>query len=297
MATRIIASAALIAAMGSTAHADPTKIVVGIYAPSIEFGTAQARLAYVQGLAKAIEGATGIKTEAQSYANIGALRKDNVDLAIVDGQCQAASPGKLVATATIGGATTRPFALYASTSDMASLKGKTLAFVATGCNDTGFIDNAMLDSEVDAAFFGSRTGKNDLTAAISEVASYKAAHAVFAPIGSAKGLTKLFDTGPVPNPALVAPSKALSDATLDKVTAAVVGYGASGAIGGWARPQREIYTALAGQFGKRTKVGVLAAPEPVRLDARDVLVEPPTLKDTALVDLKSHFIRAGERMD
>ena len=32
----------------------PQKITIGIYAPTVEFGAAQARLAYVQGLAKAI---------------------------------------------------------------------------------------------------------------------------------------------------------------------------------------------------------------------------------------------------
>ncbi|MCX5744768.1 MAG: hypothetical protein NT062_19950 [Proteobacteria bacterium] len=288
----------VLAMLASSASADPAKLVVGIYVPSVEFGTAQARLAYVQGLAKAIEGATGIKTEAQSYANVAALRKDAVDLAILDGQCYAADPrGRLVATATIGGATTRAFALYASTPDMLSLKGKTLAFVSTGCNDAAFVDHAMLDSEVDGGFFGARTGKPDLTAAIAEVASYKAAHAVFAPVGTAKGLTKLFDAGLVPNPALVTPSGKLPEPLVDKIAAAVIGYGGGGAIGGWTRPSRDIYANLAARFARTSKAGVLANPEPVRLDARDVLLEPPTLRDTAVVELRHHFIRAGERME
>ena len=299
MATRtlIVAALAASASITSVAHADPTKLVVGIFTPSIEFGTAQARLAYAQGLAKAIEGATGVKTEAQSYANVAALRKDNVDLAILDGQCYAADlRGKLLATATINGATSRPFALYSSTADMMSLKGKILSYVATGCNDAGFIDNAMLDSEVDSGFFGSRTGKSDLTAAIAEVASYKQANAVFAPVGAGKTLTKLFDTGNVPNPAFVQTGK-LSDALSDKIASAVAGYGGGGAIGGWTKPSRDIYASLAGRFNHIGKAGILAAPDPVRLDARDVLVEPTTLKDTAVIELRHHFIRAGDRMD
>src|SRR5262249_43955879 len=162
-------------------------------APSVEFGTAQARLAYVQGLAKAIEQSTGIKTEAQSYASLPALRKDNVEFAIVDGACYATNLGwKLVANASIGGGTTRAWALFSSAGDtMQGLKGKKLAFVQTGCNDAGFIDNAMLESEVDATFFGGRAAEKDLTAAIADVTSYKTAQAVFAPIGSVKGLAKI----------------------------------------------------------------------------------------------------------
>ena len=49
-------SLGLVAALTGSARADePQKLVIGIYAPSVEFGTAQARLAYLQGLAKAIE--------------------------------------------------------------------------------------------------------------------------------------------------------------------------------------------------------------------------------------------------
>ena len=39
---------------------------------------------------------------------------------------------------------------------MQALRGKKLAFVATGCGDNAFIDNAMLESEVDATFFAAR---------------------------------------------------------------------------------------------------------------------------------------------
>ena len=294
MATK---SLLVVAALAGTASAD---ITVGIYAPSIEFGSAQARLAYVQGLAKAVEQATGQKTAAQSYASIGALRKDNVDFAIIDGQCLAASPaGKLLATATIGGATTRPWALFSSAGEsMQALKGKKLAFMATGCNDAGFIDNAMLESEVDPSFFAARTGKADLGAALAEVASYKSAQAVFAPVASAKGLAKVFDTGAVPNPGFVQLGDKVDAATADKVAGAVLGFGGSGAIGGWTKPAREIYTALGSRLGRLTKTGILANPEPVRIDARDVLIDPSTLKDSALVDLHHHFIRpSGDRLE
>lgn len=291
---------AIVLGSATTAGAQNKKLRVGIYAPSVEFGSATARLAYVQGLGKAIEQSTGLDVEAQSYASLATLKKENVDFAIVDGLCYATNLGwRLLANATIGGATSRPWALYASAPDMQSLKGKKLSFITTGCNDAGFIDNAMLDSEVDAAFFGARIGKPDLASAIAEVAATKTAQAVFAPVGTAKGLTKLFDTGNVPNPAFVDLSGGkLPAAVVDKVAAAVTGYGGAGAIGGWARPSRDVYGALAGQLGKVVKNGVLANPEPVRIDAKDVLLEPATIRETALVGVRHHFVRApGERLE
>jgi hypothetical protein len=302
MASRSLAILVVVAGIGATAAAQPApqKIRVGIYAPSVEFGTAQARLAYVQGLAKAIEQNTGIKTEAQSYASVAALKSDNVDYAIIDGPCYAVNLNwKLVANASIGGAVSRTWALYSSAGDtMQALKGKKLAFVATGCNDAGFVDNAMLESEVDAQFFGARNGEKDLTGAIAAVSSYKTAQAVFAPVGAVKGLAKLFDTGNVPNPAFVEVAGKLPAAIGDKVSAAVVGYGGSGAISGWTKPTREPFLSLSGRLGRVVKTGILANPEPVRLDAREVLVDPTTLKDAAFVAVRHHFVRPpGARME
>jgi len=36
----------------------------------------------------------------------------------------------------------------------------------------------------------------------------------------------------------------------------------------------------------------------VRVDAKDVLIDPPTLRDTAVVDVRHHFVRPpGERLE
>ncbi|HPH64658.1 MAG TPA: hypothetical protein PLF40_02895 [Kofleriaceae bacterium] len=299
-----LVSVAVLAALPTVAHAQPTtaaptKITIGIFAPSVEFDRAQARLAYAQGLAKAIESNTGIKTEAQSYASLAALKKDDVDFAIVDGLCVATNPGwKLLANAQIGGGSARPWALFSGAGgDMQGLKGKKLAYVQMGCNDGAFVDNAMLNSEVDANFFSARVGKGDLTAAVAEVASYKGAQAVFAPIGAQKGLTRVFETGMVPNPGFVALSSKVPAAIADKVGAAVVGYGGGGAIASWASPSRAPFSALDGQLRKNTKLPTFAAPDPVRFDSKDVLLDLATLKDTALTDVRQHFSRPTGRME
>jgi hypothetical protein len=281
----------------SQAGGTPDRLTVGIYAPSVEFATAQARLAYIQGLAKAIESNTGIKTEGQSFASLSALKQASVDFAVIDGQCYAANGAfKLIATAQIGGETTRLWGLFASTgTDMQSLRGKKLSYVQTGCNDAAFIDNAMLESEVDGSFFSARVGKGDLVAAVAEVASYKGAQAVFAPSGSQKGLSKVFDTGAVPNPAFVEISD-VEPGIAAKVASAVTGYGGSGAISGWASGGKQLFQSLAGRMGRSTKSGVFAAPDSVRFDAKDVLVEPATLSDTDLTPIRQHFIRPKGRM-
>jgi hypothetical protein len=300
--TGLVFAASLLTGVGSAhAQAAPTKITIGIYTPTVEFGTAQARLAYAQGLAKAIETNTGIKTEAQPYASMAALKKDQPDYAIVDGPCYATNLGwQVLANANIGGSTTRPWALYSSVGEsMQALKGKKLAFIQMGCNDNGFVDNAMLESEVDPTFFAARgAGERDLTAAIASVTSYKTAQAVFAPTGSAKGLTKVFDTGAVPNPAFVEVDNKMPNDVTQKVAAAVIGYGGSGAINKWERPARDIYQSFGSRLSPVKKSGLFASPEPVRIDAKDVLIDPPTLKESAYVAVRHHFVRPpGARME
>lgn len=299
LAAVALAGAALYARRGDTQPAPPDKLTIGIYAPSVEFGTAQVRLQYAQSLAKAIEAQTGAKTEAKSFAQFSQLKGANVDFAIVDGQCYATNLGwPLLASAQVGGGTTRAWALYADgVSDMQGLKGKKLAYVQTGCNDNGFIDNAMLDSEVDPAFFAGRVGKPDITAAVAEVASYKGATAVFAPVGAQKGLTKIFDTGAVPNPGFVQLNGKLPSSMVDKVAAAVVGFGGGGAISGWSSPQKSSFQGLSGAMGKSVKHGVFASPDPVRFEAKDVLIEPASINDTATTGVRQHFERPPERME
>lgn len=295
----IAAAAAVLVIRPGTTQPAPGKLTVGIYAPSVEFGTAQDRLSYVQGLAKAIEAQTGIKTEAKSFASFSALKGAGADFAIVDAQCYASNLGwNLLANAQVGGSGTRAWAMFSGAGgDMQGLKGKKLAYVQTGCNDNGFIDNAMLETEVDPAFFSARVGKPDLTAAVAEVASYKGAQAVFAPSGSQKGLTKVFDTASIPNPAFVQLNGKVPAAVAGKVGDAVVKYGGGGAISGWSSPNKGAYSSLAGRMGKVVKRGIFAAPEAVRFDVKDVLIEPATLDEFARTGVRQHFEQPPERME
>ena len=56
----VIAAAATLAIRAGRSQPAPAKLVVGIYAPTVEFSTAAARLQYAQGLAKAIAAQTDL---------------------------------------------------------------------------------------------------------------------------------------------------------------------------------------------------------------------------------------------
>jgi hypothetical protein len=90
----------------------------------------------------------------------------------------------------------------------------------------------------------------------------------------------------------------LPAATSEKVAAAVIGYGGSGAIGGWTKPSRDAYQALAGRLSPVKKAGMFATPELSRLEAKDVMIDPPSLKEPAYVAVRHHFVRLpNQRME
>ncbi|HTM20992.1 MAG TPA: hypothetical protein VL172_10805, partial [Kofleriaceae bacterium] len=170
-----------------------TTITVGIYAPTVTFAGSQARATYVQDLGRAIEQAlgAGYKVDTKVYSSYGQAK--GADFAIIEAQCVAGA-GTVLANAEIGGGTSRRWALFAGGGgDLNSLRGKRVAYVKTGCGDNDFVDNAMLESEGGAGFWGGRVGAPDVSGAVSAVSNHSA-DAVFAPIGQQKNLTKIVDT-------------------------------------------------------------------------------------------------------
>jgi hypothetical protein len=278
----------------STAHAQQGEpMTVAIYAPGAAFADSSARLAYVQGLARAIQQKTGTPITGKAFVRLGDLLAAKPDFAVIDGQCLASkNHGQLLATAAIGGDVQQPWGLYARGDSLASLKGKKLAYVKTGCRDGEFLDNAMLDGEVKTgSFFGALVEKPDVAGAVSTVRDVKAADAVFAPAAQARGLSKVYDAGPVPNPGFVV-LKPAPAAFMEQVREAVLGYGSGGGIDGWRAAAPALYSGLGGKFGARPKRLVFAPPEVVRLDDPDVLVVPQSRFEQAPV--KQHFWEPGQ---
>ncbi|RMH44609.1 MAG: hypothetical protein D6689_02030, partial [Deltaproteobacteria bacterium] len=227
----------------------------------------------------------------KAFATLSALKKAKVDFAIVDAQCYAATRGwTLLANGTIGGRASRGWALYSRLSGgMPALQGKKLAYVKMGCRDKDFVFNAMLDSEVSEKHFGGLVGKPSLTGAVAEVASFKGAEAVFAPVGEAKGLNKVFDTAPVPGPAFVQVNGRLDKDVVNRVRNAVVSYGGGGAISGFVAANDKPFDALRRSLSRRIKRFVFATPPFVRLDASDVIETPKSIDEPGFTEVKQHF--------
>ena len=283
----IIIAAILLCAGAARAQ---QQLNVGLYAPSAAFSDSSARLAYVQGLARAIQQKTGAATSGRAYVRLADLTAAKPELAIVDGQCLAGQPmGQVLATASLGGDAAPAWGLYSrGDASLAALKGKKLAFVRTGCRDGDFLDNAMLGGEVKAqSYFGVLVDKPDVSGAVLAVRDYKQADAVFAPASQARGLTKVYDAGTVPAPGFVVLAKGLSAPLLEQVKEAVLGYGGGGGIDGWKAASQQGYTALAGRMSARARRPIFAAPDVVRVDDQDILVVPAS--KFAEAPVRQHF--------
>jgi hypothetical protein len=287
-----IAAAVCVTVLGrlaALAQEAPEQLAIAMYAPAAAFPDSTARLAYVQGLARAVQQRSGVPATGKLYVRLGDLLAAKPDFAIIDGQCLAAkAPGPILAAAVAGGDTGQAWGLYTRGGEsLASLKGKKLVYVKTGCRDGDFLDNAMLDGELrTSVYFGALVEKPDVAGAVATVRDYKAADAVFAPAGQARGLSKVYDAGTVPNAGFVA-LKAFPGATLDSVRGAVLGYGGGGGIDGWRAVAPAAYGGLGGRMAARAKRPVFAVPDVVRLDDQDVLVLPPARYEQATV--KQHF--------
>lgn len=292
MKTSVFLTIVLAAATANAQQSEP--MTVALYAPGAAFADSSARLAYVQGLARAIQQKTGVPTTGKAFVRLGDLLAAKPDFAIIDGLCLASrAQGTLLATAAIGGETAQPWGLYTRGGEsLAGLKGKKLAYVKTGCRDAEFLDNAMLDGEVKtASFFGALVEKPDVAGAVSTVRDVKAADAVFAPAAQARGLSKIYDAGAVPNPGFVV-LKPGPQPFMDQVREAVLAYGSGGGIDGWRAATPTAYSGLGGRLGARPKRLVFAPPEVVRLDDPDVLVVPQSKFEQAPV--KQHFWEPGQ---
>src|SRR5262249_4374117 len=103
----------LLLASTAAAQQAPEQLTVAMYAPAAAFSDSSARLAYIQGLAKAIQTKTGVATSGKIYVRLGDLVAAKPDFAIIDGQCLAAhSPGQILASAVVGGDTSQGWGLY-----------------------------------------------------------------------------------------------------------------------------------------------------------------------------------------
>jgi hypothetical protein len=269
---RIILAAAALTLVPAIARAErPAHLTVAIYAPSLELSTAS-RITLVNDVAAAVEARTGIKTSGKAFSSYADLTADKPDLAIIDPLCIAAhAPGRVLATAKIGGDTSRRWGLYAPGKvTVQELGGKTIAFIRTGCRDTEFIEHGVFAGLIRfGEFFAGGLAQADVNGAIIATRDLKKAAAVIAPAEVTGGLEQVLAIDAIPNAGLVLMNKGLDASIVDQIGGAVGGVG-GGPVEGWGAGAS--YAELAARMGSAKKKLVLAAPE------RAVVAEPDVVQ-------------------
>ena len=293
---RSIPLALVIAALGVAEAGAAEPIKLGIFTPTVEFANSSARLSYVQALAAAVERATGRDVDGLSFTSLRSLRAAGVDVAVVDAACVAANGWTVLAAGRVGEGASRRWAMFArEAAGLADLRGKRLVTVKMGCDDRGFVAHGLLESELPLSYFGAWSGKPDLKGAVAEVATVRAADAVLAPIGSGRGLRRLFVAAAIPGPALVQIERRLDPALIATITDAVTGFGGRGPIAGFTAGGADRYRDLRGRMKGRSRRGIFALAPPVRFEAVDVIAEPAAPRATELAPLDPMFANPPER--
>jgi hypothetical protein len=281
--------------MATSARAADKPLTIAIYAPNTPFESGADSFAFANRLAQQIQSVAGVPAQGKAFAHAkdleAAIKARQVDFAVVDGVylAERGVPWQVLATATSGGDTAPRWALFSSTAgSVPELQGKKLAIVSAGPRDQAFIENALLDGELQIGkFFGAKSTAPDIKSAVA-AASLKKVDAVFAPEVAGKGLKKIFDAGRVPNPAFCEVAGGLEPGLVSKVKNAVLSHGASGpALDGWKAGGGEPYRVLQGRLGTRARRPVMVEPEVVHIEDQDVLVAPAL--DPSLPELKSLY--------
>lgn len=291
MRARLVAVLAFALSVSSVAHAQSKARTLAMYAPNAPFDSGAERFGFANKVAAALTSATGTEFQAKVYAKAGdleaAIKLKQVDLAIVDGVylAERGVPFPVIATATTGGETTTRWWLFSNgAGSVQDLQGKILSVGTTGARDSAFLENALLDGELQVGrFFANRVNTPDISSAVAAV-NLKKADAVFAPEAAGKGLKKVFDAGKVANPALC--DLGLPADLLAKVKAALSSATGGGAFDGW-KAGSDAQKSLAGRMGARARRPVMVEPELVRIEDPDLLIAP--VMEPALSDLKSQY--------
>jgi ABC-type amino acid transport substrate-binding protein len=296
MMRRLGALAVVLMVLPAAARGEQT-VRVAIYAPNAAFVAGTDRHSFVTHLAEQITAAAGVHAEGKAWVRAAdfeaAVKKKEVDFAVLDGVYLAERnvPYTVLATAAAGGETASRWALFSATATgLHDLQGGKLVLPATGPRDVAFVENALLDSELQVAkfFAADRLSPPDVSSAVTAV-SLKKADAVFAPDGQGNGLKKLYESrASVPYPAFCAVDGNLTPELVAKVKRAVLEHGAGGAVyDSWRASSGEAYRTLAGRMAVHSRRPVMVEPEVVRIDDLDLLGAPSI--EWALPDVKPLF--------
>lgn len=276
---RALAIAMLVlAATAAAAEAQPLR--VGLYAPATPFEGTAARLDFVTRLAKHLGGPDAV---GRVYGKAGdfasALRKGDIDLAMVDTTYLAAAGGSyaVLAVAVRGGDTRATWDLVArgTVDSVLALKGKTVITPAVGGREAAFVGEALLGGELPADFFKVETSP-DVLSAIAALGIGKADAAVV-PSGLAlpAGTNRVVSLPSISWPVLIASPRASAEVQALAAERSLTFAGA-GPISGFRSGSSDAYRSLARRFGRPQRRGPMVMPN-LRIAVGE-LIEGRTLR-------------------
>jgi ABC-type amino acid transport substrate-binding protein len=257
-----------------TAVASADGLRVGVFAPSTPFEGTGARLEFATKLARHIGGddAVGrVYGKASDFSS--ALRKGDIDLAVVDATYLAASGGSyaVLAVAVRGGDTRASWDLVArgTVDSVLALKGKTVLVPSVGGREGAFVGEALLGGELPADFWKVESSP-DVLSAIAALGLGKADAAVV-PSGLSlpAGTNRVVSLPAVSWPLLIASPRASADVQALAAEKAPT-FGGSGAISGFRSGTSDAYKVLARRFGRPQRRGPMVVPN-LRIAVGDLL--------------------------
>ena len=259
---RTIAAAGLLCALAGAAAAEPVR--VGVYAPATPFEGTAARLDFATRLAKHIGGddAVGrVYGKAGDFAS--ALRKGDIDLAVVDATYLAATGGSyaVLAVAVRGGDTKVGWDLVArgTVDSVLALKGKTVITPSVGGREAAFVTEALLGGELPPDFLEVEPSP-DVLSAVAALGMGKADAAVV-PSGLAlpAGTNRVVSLPVISWPVLIASPRAPASVQAAAAERALT-FGGAGAISGFRSGSADAYRGLARRFGRPQRRGPMVVP-------------------------------------
>ncbi|MCS6913242.1 MAG: hypothetical protein RMK29_20060 [Myxococcales bacterium] len=258
--------------LASWTHA--AELTLALYAPTAPLPSAQARFAYIEGLARQLR-AAGLEVQGRAFARAAdleaAIRRGQVDLAVLDAiyLAERGTSYPVLAIATVGSETVLRWGLYTSLSapGVLDLAGTRLAWTQVASREPVYLDNVLFDGELRVAqHFDLRPPAPDVAAAVSEVV-LRRADCVLAPdaVAAGKGLRRVFDAGRLPNPALVQVQPRLGRDLIQQVQRTVLSTATVGGLDGWRASGNEPFRQLRQRLMARSSARrfVLAEPQPL----------------------------------
>lgn len=286
----------LLAAMASPAHAEEA-YTVALFTPGLDFKDGVERNDFISRVAEELTADTGVVWQGKAFARRAdfeaALRKDSLDVVIVDGDYFAARGARFDPVASLkasGGATARKMLLVVASGsgvdELHELLGRTLTVPEAASELTArFFAGDVLGGELAAdKFFGRIDEAKDVRAAINAVELGKADAALVFD-GYDGSLRTIATTAAVPLPIVAVTSQRIEGDLLTRTRAAARALDVSGArlvSGSTGYDEGAVRDFKSRAARDRVRIDLeLAAAEPLVLDLGQL--ELPRPSTTALV--------------